>query len=106
LDCRVKPGNGKQEAVPVSGRIVPRISIVVLATLLAVIALDPASAAQKRRAHHPPQRAARSQPLIACTVLGCAPVRPGCGVAEGRTWSGMPTGGDVVVCPPGVAPFR
>jgi hypothetical protein len=39
-------------------------------------------------------------------VIGCVPVPRGCRPTEGRTWSGMPTGGDVIVCPPGVAPFR
>jgi hypothetical protein len=54
------------------------------------------------------KKAVRQQPQqqIACTVIGCVPVPPGCGQRPGRTWSGMPTGGDVIVCPPGVAPFR
>jgi hypothetical protein len=55
--------------------------------------------AERHVVHRPPQQ-------IACTVIGCVPVPPGCGQTPGRTWSGMPTGGDVIVCPPGVAPFR
>jgi hypothetical protein len=36
---------------------------------------------------------------IACTVLGCQPIPPGCGQTYGRTFSGRPTGYDVIVCP-------
>jgi hypothetical protein len=46
------------------------------------------------------------QPQIACTVIGCVPVPRRCWQTPGRTWQGDPTGGDVIVCPPGVAPFR
>jgi hypothetical protein len=59
---------------------------------------------RKTAAHHRP--AARSQDQIARTVLGCVPVPRGCTQTEGRTFWGMPTGRDVIVCPPGVAPFR
>ena len=46
---------------------------------------------------------ARAQPRtqIACTVLGCAPVPPGCVPRPGYTWSGLPSGFDVIVCRPG-----
>lgn len=55
----------------------------------------------------PRKPAAREpQQQIACTVIGCVPVPRGCGQAPGRTSQGDPTGGDVIVCPPGVAPFR
>jgi hypothetical protein len=68
----------------------------------AVLLAMPAGADAKTK------KPARQQPpqQIACTVIGCVPVPPGCGQRPGRTWSGMPTGGDVIVCPPGVAPFR
>ena len=72
----------------------------VAALLIAV----PAVADAKTKKHAPRQPAPQQQ--IACTVIGCVPVPPGCGQRPGRTWSGMPTGGDVIVCPPGVAPFR
>src|SRR5262249_31518887 len=41
---------------------------------------------------------ARAQPRtqIACTVLGCAPVPPGCVPRPGYTWSGLPSGFDVI----------
>jgi hypothetical protein len=82
-----------------------RSTALLAALLIAVPAF--ASAEPARRNHHrhphPPQR---SQPLIACTVLGCAAVPPGCGSVPGRSFTGQPTGHDIVVCPPGVAPFR
>lgn len=67
----------------------------------ALLAMPVAATAKTKKAvrQQPPQQ-------IACTVIGCVPVPPGCGQRPGRTWSGMPTGGDVIVCPPGVAPFR
>ena len=73
-----------------------------LALGAALLLVTPAAAAaksKKRVKAAPPQQ-------IACTVIGCVPVPRGCGQTPGRTWSGMPTGGDVIVCPPGVAPFR
>ncbi len=74
--------------------------LIALAAALAIAAPSTAFGKPKRRdAQKPPQQ-------IACTVIGCVPVPPGCGQRPGRTWSGLPTGGDVIVCPPGVAPFR
>jgi hypothetical protein len=74
-----------------------------LLALAAVLLLETsavAAAKSKKRVKAQPQQ------QIACTVIGCVPVPRGCGQTPGRTWSGMPTGGDVIVCPPGVAPFR
>jgi hypothetical protein len=76
-----------------------RTPLVLAAVLLVAI---PAAATAKTRKTTRPQ----PQQQIACTVIGCVPVPPGCGQRPGRTWSGTPTGGDVIVCPPGVAPFR
>ena len=74
--------------------------LIALAAALAIAAPNVASGKPKRRAAQTPQQ------QIACTVIGCVPVRPGCGQAPGRTWTGMPTGNDIIVCPPGMAPFR
>lgn len=54
------------------------------------------------------QRAAKAQPRsqIACTVVGCIPVPAGCVPRPGRTWSGLPSGFDVIVCRPGARPVR
>jgi len=74
--------------------------LLVLATALLLVTPAVAATKSKNRVKAaPPQQ-------IACTVIGCVPVPRGCGQTPGRTWSGMPTGGDVIVCPPGVAPFR
>ena len=75
--------------------------VIIAAVALALVpALALAKPAKQRRHIKQPQQ------QIACTVIGCVPVPRGCWQREGRTWSGMPTGGDVIVCPPGVAPFR
>ena len=54
------------------------------------------------------QRRTKAQPhsQIACTVVGCSPVPAGCVPRPGRTWSGLPSGFDVIVCPPGGRPVR
>lgn len=71
-------------------------------TVFAVLALPAAAeAATKHRAHHYRAGSAYAQaarPQIACTQYGCIPVRRGCYARGGRTWSGMPSGFDVVVC--------
>ncbi|HTZ70240.1 MAG TPA: hypothetical protein VMB71_06270, partial [Acetobacteraceae bacterium] len=43
---------------------------------------------------------------IACTVLGCQPIPAACRPVPGRTPGGIPTGFDVIVCPPGIWPLR
>jgi hypothetical protein len=73
--------------------IVPVVAAVVLA-----LALVPASAASKDRKRHA-KSATAAQPQIACTVVGCMPVPPGCHPAIGYTPDGLPTGFDVTVCP-------
>jgi hypothetical protein len=77
-------------------------------TIWAIVAVSLVASgiAEAKSPKHRRQRATQSQGQIACTAVGCAPVPRGCRPAEGRTGSGMPTGNDVVVCPPGVAPFR
>ena len=74
-------------------------SLVIVIIAGATLALLPAIAEAKSQKH----RRARTQPQtqIACTELGCHPVPPGCTPRPGRTWSGMPSGFDVVVCPGG-----
>jgi hypothetical protein len=91
-----------------------KFAVAALAVVACGVFVHPANSAQRSRRHHPrpvqhhylrsvpPQ----AQPYIACTVLGCAPVPRGCLPVEGKTPGGIPTGFDVVACPPGVAPFR
>ena len=75
--------------------------ILVVSAVILAMGLGNAIAKQKRKS--PPRQ---PQQQIACTVIGCVPVPRGCWQTPGRTWQGDPTGGDVIVCPPGVAPFR
>jgi hypothetical protein len=79
----------------------------VFAGLFAALAPNIADAATpKRHLRQAAHRVVQPQQQIACTVIGCVPVPPGCGQTGGKTRGGSPTGGDVIVCPPGVAPFR
>jgi hypothetical protein len=55
------------------------------------------SAAAKKS---PPATRTRVQGQIACTIAGCHPIPPGCHPETGYNWDGIPTGFDVVVCPP------
>jgi hypothetical protein len=56
------------------------------------------STSDQPRSHRRHVRAA-PQRQIACTVVGCNPVPPGCHVEPQRYFSGMTTGFDAVVCP-------
>jgi len=61
-----------------------------------------------QRSHLPhPRAAAAAQPpsRVACTVLRCQPIPAACAPVPGRTRSGLPTGYDIILCPPGVWPF-
>jgi hypothetical protein len=57
------------------------------------------SASEQPRPHRRHSRAAAPQRQIACTVVGCNPVPPGCHPEPQRYFSGMTTGFDAVVCP-------
>ena len=73
--------------------IVPIVTAVVLA-----LALMSASAASRHHKSHT-KAATAARPQIACTVVGCIPVRRGCHPAIGYTPDRTPTGFDVEVCP-------
>lgn len=77
--------------------------LIIAALVVAPVAIAaPAEAASKHKRHHSSGHARASippQPRIACTQFGCIPVRPGCYPAQGRTYSGLPSDFDVVVCP-------
>ena len=74
--------------------------VIGVALLALGIALNPAQSAQRHKPKAEPEQ------RIACTVLGCNPVRPECTSTYGRTAKGIPTGFDVILCPPGVEPFK
>ena len=79
----------------------PMSKVLVIAIIACVVStLADASPYRHRRAQ------AQPRPQIACTVLGCNPVPVGCVPRAGRTWSGLPSGFDVIVCPPGRRPLR
>ena len=61
-------------------------------------------AATAKSAHAHRQRGDAARPIaprrqIACTVVGCNPVPPGCHPEPQRYFSGMTTGYDAIVCP-------
>jgi hypothetical protein len=69
-----------------------------LMVLVALAVPISAQAASKHKRHHP-SRVYAAQPQVACTQFGCLPVQRGCYPAQGRTFSGLPSDFDVVVCP-------
>jgi hypothetical protein len=83
-----------------------------LAALLALAVLVPSSplalARKQKRSHSPAHRTVVTYgpARVACTVLGCQPIPAACTPVAGRTPSGLPTGYDVIVCPPGIWPLR
>jgi hypothetical protein len=76
---------------------------------VAAMASSPANA--KAPSHHQqrpaaqPRYLAAQQHQIACTVLGCQPIPAACYPKEEHSPTGIPTGFDQIVCPPGVWPF-
>jgi hypothetical protein len=83
-----------------------KLAVALLTIPACVLFVHPANSAQRSRHHHLGSARLQPHPYIACTVLGCAPVPPACVPIEGKTPGGIPTGFDVVACPPGVEPFR
>lgn len=71
--------------------------------VVGLILAQPADAAPRSR--HRQLRAAEPQQRIACTVIGCMAVPSGCAPVAGKTPGGIPTGYDVIVCPPGRFPW-
>jgi hypothetical protein len=80
-----------------------RTSLLLAAVAVAALPAGTLAAKPVHR-HHPVQAAAPQR--IACTVLGCAPIPAQCMPQGGKTLGGLPTGYDVIVCPPGVQPLR
>jgi hypothetical protein len=84
-----------------------------IAALLACGSLIASYSDARARSHHrshlpQPHAATTAQPpaRVACTVLGCQPIPAACTPVPGGTLSGLPTGYDVIVCPPGISPLR
>jgi hypothetical protein len=72
---------------------------------LAFAALIPGALNAKTHRHRDYRPAAVHQRQIACTALGCQPIPAACYPQEEHSPSGIPTGFDQIVCPPGVWPF-
>jgi hypothetical protein len=75
-----------------------------LALALAVLVIPVAAQAATKHhcTHHMSQQARGSYAAqIACTQAGCLPVPPNCYPTEGKTFDGLPSGFDVMVCPGG-----
>jgi hypothetical protein len=68
--------------------------------IVAALAL-PMSAQAATSQHSTALKAHAYQPQIACTEVGCLPVPRGCYPTGGKTFSGLPTGYDVMVCADG-----
>jgi hypothetical protein len=77
----------------------PIIAIVGLAAMFSGTAN--ATVAHRRHTSRP-----AVQQHVACTILGCEPIPTACVPKEEHSFSGIPTGFDTIVCPPGVWPLN
>jgi hypothetical protein len=76
-----------------------------LSFMLVAFAMLSAPADAKSRKHGQAQPPAAHQQQVACTVLGCQTIPAACYPKEEHSPTGIPTGFDQIVCPPGVWPF-
>ena len=72
---------------------------------LALLVIAPGALNAKSLRHRAARSAVPHQRQIACTVLGCQPIPAACYPKEEHSPTGIPTGFDQIVCPPGVWPF-
>jgi hypothetical protein len=80
------------------------ISVAAIGIAAAVIS-NPVAAKTVSPHHARHQVSQQQEPQhIACTTAGCIAVPRQCGQTIGRTPGGLPTGYDVIICPPGVWP--
>lgn len=83
---------------------VKTLATAALIAAASILTLEPAASAP--RAPRAKALRAPQQLEIACTFIGCIPVPRGCRQTYGVTADGIPTGFDVLICPPGVQPVR
>jgi hypothetical protein len=85
------------------------VLIVAAALLCGVLSQPVRGEGQMTHSGHSEHRgvaAAQPEPRIACTVIGCMTIPSVCTPVAGKTPGGLPTGYDVIVCPPGVWPLK
>jgi hypothetical protein len=87
-------------------RVLPEACMNIKVVLAALVFATTISNLAAARPAHRHRQTVQPETHIACTVLGCIPVPPSCWQTEGQTRKGMPTGYDVIVCPPGVWPLK
>lgn len=80
-----------------------KLAVLSVSIAAAIMVAQPADAARRVRHHYAP--AAAPERRIACTVLGCMSIPPECQPVAGKTPGGIPTGYDVIACPPGKFPW-
>jgi len=81
-----------------------RTILLAIAGLVIALAV-PGPLQAKPHKYRAPRAAAKEQRQIACTVLGCQQIPAACYPKEEHSPTGIPTGFDQIVCPPGVWPF-
>jgi hypothetical protein len=82
-------------------RIQSALAIVAFVTAAALAAPAPGSAqTDTQSAARIKRQAAGAGLQIACTRTGCHPIPRGCTIEKEFGWDGLPTGYDLVVCPP------
>ena len=85
------------------------MGIRLIAASIAIVAIGSGAVSAKSHGHYrhatAPRHVAAQRQQIACTVLGCQPIPAACIPKEEHTSSGIPTGYDTIVCPPGIWPF-
>jgi hypothetical protein len=81
------------------------VATCIAASCIVVLIIAPSQIAAKTLKHRAPRPGVTRQQQIACTVLGCQTIPAACYPKEEHSPTGIPTGFDQIVCPPGVWPF-
>jgi hypothetical protein len=80
-----------------------KLAMLSVSIVTALMLSQSADAARRVRHHYVAGPAPERR--IACTVIGCMPIPPECQPVAGKTPGGIPTGYDVIACPPGRSPW-
>lgn len=82
-----------------------KIANLLMAASFAFAVIAPGALNARSFKHRQSGPAVTHQRQIACTVLGCQPIPAACYPKEEHSPTGIPTGFDQIICPPGVWPF-